>query len=269
MGKRIGYGKDLMAPHLADHDDDRRLAALGGLVRLQRRIQPSKPTARRSPSSTPIVATAAAACPGCSPNGRQGHAFAARYDLGRGRRTCGRHAGFRFRPADGIGRAWSRRRRDLLFLSLCEERFGTTTRSTSSASTASAESSARSAPASWWLRARRRRHHGLHQIAARSPALRDAAQMISRRSRLPTLIWSGVGSAILYKVVDVIVGCGPSETERKARRNRARGAGLQYVSSPGARSPKSTPVATVWAHTRQCPDREGLQRKLGPLSFRT
>ena len=40
IGKRIGYGKEAAAAAFADHDDDRRLAAVGRLVRLQRRLQP-------------------------------------------------------------------------------------------------------------------------------------------------------------------------------------------------------------------------------------
>ncbi len=40
IGKRIGYGKESLAAAFADHVDDRRLAAVGRLVRLQRRLQP-------------------------------------------------------------------------------------------------------------------------------------------------------------------------------------------------------------------------------------
>jgi Amt family ammonium transporter len=40
IGKRIGYGKEADGAALADHDHDRRLAAVGGLVRLQRRLGP-------------------------------------------------------------------------------------------------------------------------------------------------------------------------------------------------------------------------------------
>jgi Amt family ammonium transporter len=42
-------------------------------------------------------------------------------------------------------------------------------------------------------------------------------QMISQgKAVLATLVWSGVGSAILYKVVDVIIGLRPSvEAERE------------------------------------------------------
>jgi Amt family ammonium transporter len=44
-----------------------------------------------------------------------------------------------------------------------------------------------------------------------------STQMIAQgKAVLATLIWSGVGSAILYKVVDVIVGLRPSvEQERE------------------------------------------------------
>ena len=62
VGKRIGYGKELMPPHSLIDDHDRRLPAVGRLVRLQRRLQPrSHRRRRRSPWSTPFVATAAAA----------------------------------------------------------------------------------------------------------------------------------------------------------------------------------------------------------------
>ena len=43
---------------------------------------------------------------------------------------------------------------------------------------------------------------------------------------------------------------------RRPRHHRAHRARLQHVSSPGARSPPEVaPRTTVWAHTRQCPDR--------------
>jgi len=84
-----------------------------------------------------------------------------------------------------------------------------------------------------------------------------AAQMISQTWGVcTTLVWSGVGSAILYKVVDVIVGLRANvESEREGlditEHTEPR---LQYVSSPGARSRQIAPKTTVWAHTRQCPD---------------
>ena len=40
VGKRIGFGKELMAPHSLTMTHDRRLAAVGRLVRLQRRLEP-------------------------------------------------------------------------------------------------------------------------------------------------------------------------------------------------------------------------------------
>ena len=42
---------------------------------------------------------------------------------------------------------------------------------------------------------------------------------------------------------------------RRSRHHRARRARLQHVRSPGARSHGIAPRTTVWAHTRQCPDR--------------
>ena len=43
-----------------------------------------------------------------------------------------------------------------------------------------------------------------------------AGQMISQcKAVLATLIWSGVGSAILYKLVDIIVGLRPSVEEER------------------------------------------------------
>ena len=38
IGKRVGYGKEAFTPHSLTADDGRRLAAVGGLVRLQRRL---------------------------------------------------------------------------------------------------------------------------------------------------------------------------------------------------------------------------------------
>ena len=54
-------------------------------------------------------------------------------------------------------------------------------------------------------------------IPARSPTTTSSAQMISQVWGVgTTLVWSGVGSAILYKVVDVIVGLRATvESERE------------------------------------------------------
>ena len=40
LGKRLGLGKEVLAPHNLPFAHDRRLPALGRLVRLQRRLQP-------------------------------------------------------------------------------------------------------------------------------------------------------------------------------------------------------------------------------------
>ena len=91
------------AAALADHDDDRRLAAVGGLVRLQRRLQPRSQRHdgaglrqhlrrhRGRAFSWLFVEWA-----------RQGQALAARHDLGRRRRPRRRDPGLRLRRPDGL-----------------------------------------------------------------------------------------------------------------------------------------------------------------------
>ncbi len=67
-----------------------------------------------------------------------------------------------------------------------------------------------------------------------------------------TLLWSGIGSAILYKFVDVIVGLRPSvgSRTRRSRHHRSRRARLQLLSSPGAR-----------------PSRDGRAQNYGPGTY--
>ena len=65
-------------------------------------------------------------------------------------------------------------------------------------------------------RPRRHRHHGLHHRQDRR--LYDFWVQITAQCKavLTTLVWSGVGSAIIYKIVDVIVGLRPkTEAERE------------------------------------------------------
>ena len=63
---------------------------------------------------------------------------------------------------------------------------------------------------------RRHRRHGLRRRQDRATTT-SSAQMISQLWGVcTTLVWSGIGSAILYKVVDVIVGLRVNvETERE------------------------------------------------------
>jgi Amt family ammonium transporter len=69
IGKRIGFGKRSLASAQPDPDHGRRLAAVGGLVRLQRRLGlEANGTAALAFVNT-ILATAAAVCPGASANG--------------------------------------------------------------------------------------------------------------------------------------------------------------------------------------------------------
>jgi hypothetical protein len=115
---RLRQGPD--ASPLADHDDDRRLAALGRLVRLQRRLQPRGQWRRGAGHAiNTFVATAAAALVlAVRRMGRQGQAVDARRGLGRRRRPrCG-HPGRRLRRSDGRDRPRPRRRRRLLLLLL-------------------------------------------------------------------------------------------------------------------------------------------------------
>ena len=92
----------------------------------------------------------------------------------------------------------------------------TTTRSTCSASTASAASSARSAPASWWHPALG--GTGIMDYTTGKIADYDfVTQVIAQcKAVATTLVWSGVGSFIIYKVVDFMVGLRPTvEHERE------------------------------------------------------
>ena len=76
-----------------------------------------------------------------------------------------------------------------------------------------------------------------------------------------TLVWSGVGSFIIYKVVDFTIGLRPTvETRaRRPRSHRSRRARLQHVSATRD---------TVGADTRHRPvRREASVARPGPLSF--
>jgi Amt family ammonium transporter len=66
IGKRVGYGRESMAPHSLDHDHDRRLAAVGRLVRFQRRLGAGSCRRRCAwPSSTRCWPPPPPPCPGC------------------------------------------------------------------------------------------------------------------------------------------------------------------------------------------------------------
>jgi len=91
-----------------------------------------------------------------------------------------------------------------------------TTRSTCSASTASAASSARSAPGILVNPALG--GAGIMDYTTGKIAEYDLVGQMTSQSWgvCTTLVWSGIGSAILYKVVDVIVGLRASvEVERE------------------------------------------------------
>ncbi len=73
-----------------------------------------------------------------------------------------------------------------------------TTRWTCSASTASAASSAPSAPASW-----RRPSLGGYGVGEYSIGGQVVTQIIAV---VVTILWTGIGSLVLYKIVDMVVG---------------------------------------------------------------
>ena len=43
----------------------------------------------------------------------------------------------------------------------------------------------------------------------------DAGHRAGSRRSLLTLLWSGVGSAILYKIVDIVIGLRPAEQRER------------------------------------------------------
>ncbi len=155
IGKRIGYGKDLMAPHsLTMTMIGASLLWVGWFgFNAGSNLEANGGAALAMTNS--FVATAAAALSWMFAEWIvKGHPSVLGALLGRGGGTGGGHARGRLLRSDRGNRARSRGRRR----SACSSspwsrtRSATTTRSTCSASTASAESSARSAPASWSIR---------------------------------------------------------------------------------------------------------------------
>ena len=74
------------------------------------------------------------------------------------------------------------------------------------------------------------------------------AQMIAQGTAVvATLLWSGIGSAILYKVVDLIVGLRPDARSRarRPRHLRSRRTRLQPV-IPGRTTEKTAPTGAVF-----------------------
>ena len=97
------------------------------------------------------------------------------------------------------------------------------------------------------------------------------AQMIAQaKACSTTLVWSGVGSVILYKVVDVLVGPASIGRDRNAKASTSP----STVSAPT--TCKFSRDAITWSRPElrfghipgNAPTVEGLQRKLEPLSFR-
>ena len=109
---RLRQGPDGSA--FADHDHDRRLAALGRLVRLQRRIEP-RSLRRRRARHDQLLRRNCGGGAGVDVRGmdHQGPSLAARRIVGRGGRTCRGHARGRLLRSDGSDRARSGGRRGL------------------------------------------------------------------------------------------------------------------------------------------------------------
>ena len=80
-------------------------------------------------------------------------------------------------------------------------------------------------------RARRHRHHGLRR-PARSPTTTSSTQLIAQCKAVGmTLLWSGIGTLIILKVIDVIIGlrADARQRARRPRPHRSRRARLQHV----------------------------------------
>jgi ammonium transporter, Amt family len=102
LGKRIGYGREAHAAALAAADHGRRRAAVGGLVRLQRRLQPGGQRGRGPGLRQHLVRHrrgGAGLVPGRGAD--QGQGLDAGRRLGSGGRAGGDHAGLRLGRPDG------------------------------------------------------------------------------------------------------------------------------------------------------------------------
>ena len=112
IGKRIGYRQGGHAAALADPDDGWRLAAVGRLVRLQRRIEP-RSQRRRCARHDQHLRRHRGRCAGVDVRRMdgQGQALAARPRLRLRRRSRRGHARVRLLRSDGRDRARPRRRR--------------------------------------------------------------------------------------------------------------------------------------------------------------
>ena len=112
LGKRIGYGRDLLAPHsLTMTMIGASLLWVGWFG-----FNAGSNLEANGTTALAMLNTFVATCGGGAGlavrrMGRQGQALAARHGVGRGRRPRRRHAGLRLRRPDGLDRARPRRRR--------------------------------------------------------------------------------------------------------------------------------------------------------------
>ena len=117
LGKRVGYGTDNMAPYNLSLGGHRRVAAVGRLVRVQRRLRGGRQRPCRHGDGGDADRDRRRGA-GLDVRGmdHQGQTLGAGRDLGRRGRPGGDHAGVGLRAAGWLDRHRRRRRRDLLLV---------------------------------------------------------------------------------------------------------------------------------------------------------
>ena len=202
---RLRQGSDAAAQ--PDADPDRCIAAVGGLVRVQRRFggRLQRPC-RHGDVRDPVRHRRGCARVDVHRVDGQGQALGPGHRVGCGRRAGRDHAGVGLRRS--VRSAGHRHRGGRRSASSLRRRSragsATTIRWTRSACTASAASSARSLPAC---------------STSREISGVDGSVMIQLGAVLTTLVVSGVGSYILLKIIDVTIGLRVTE-EAGTRRSR-------------------------------------------------
>ena len=228
-----------------DHDHDRRLASVGWLVRLQRRLEPRGQWLRRACDDQHLRGDRGrGARVDVRRMGGQGQAFAARRDIGC---VAGLVA---VTPASGFAGPMGAIVLGLVVGPVCFF-FVTTVKNAFGYDDAldvfgvhciggivgAIGTGILVTPALGGV--------GIMDYTVGKIADYDmATQLIAQfKAVLTTLVWSGVGSAIIYKVVDVLVGLRvPAEAEREGLRyHGARGTRLHHVSKRSGRNPAPSP----------------------------
>ena len=202
LGKRLGYGKETMAPHNLTLTLDRRVAAVGGLVRLQRRLGGCRRRPRRHGDVRHAVRhRRRRARLDVHRVAGQRQAVGARHRLGRGRRPGGDHPGVGLRGPDRRAGHRHRRRRGLL-LRRDHGQEGLRLRRL-----------ARRLRRALHRRHRRRLLTGVFNVKEISGA--DADVLVQLGAVATTLVYSGVGSFIILKIIDVVIGLRVTEEQER------------------------------------------------------